>query len=64
MKPETRKNLIVAAAVMLAIAVAIVFPRITRFAEMAGREFRFFWWLFLLAGVALWLAIRSGRKKK
>ena len=64
MKPEVRKNLILAAAILLAIAVVIVFPRITRFAEMAGREFRFFWWLFLLAGVALWLAIRRGRKKK
>ena len=49
---------------MLAIAAVIVFPRITRFASMAGREFRFFWWLFLLAGVALWLAVRRGSKGK
>jgi len=64
MKPEVRKNLIIAAAVMLAVALIIVFPRITRFAEMAGREFRFFWWLLLPAGVALYLAFRSGGKKR
>ena len=64
MKPEMRKNLIVAAIIMLVIAGIIVFPRITRFAEMAGREFRFFWWLFLLAGVALYLAFRSRRKNR
>ena len=52
-----------AAAIILAIALVIVFPRITRFAEMATREFRFFWWLLLPAGFLLYLAFRSGGKK-
>ena len=64
MSPDARKNLILAAAIMLAIALVIVFPRIARFAEMAGREFKFFWWLLVPAGIALWLALRSRGKKR
>jgi hypothetical membrane protein len=41
-----------------------IFPRATRFAEMAARELRYLWWLTLMIGVGIWLIWGYGRKPK
>jgi len=41
-----------------------IFPRATRFAEMAARELRYLWWLTLMIGVGAWLIWGYGRKPK
>lgn len=63
MTPQTRKNLLIAAAIMLAVALCIIFPRVLTFAEMAAREIRYLWWLFLLAAVGIYFSFFFGRKK-
>jgi hypothetical protein len=42
----------------------ILFPPVLRFVEMAARELRYFWWLILLVGLAIWLIWVVGRKPK
>jgi hypothetical protein len=39
-----------------------MFPRALGFVEMAARELRYFWWLILLAALAVWL-IWAGRRR-
>lgn len=45
-------------------ALVLVFPKAFGFAEMAGRELRYFWWLILIVALALWLLIGVGRTRK
>jgi hypothetical protein len=42
----------------------LLFPPVLRFVEMAARELRYFWWLILLVGLAIWLIWVVGRKPK
>lgn len=49
-------------ALILIIALALLFPPVMRFVEMAARELRYFWWLILLVALACWLI--WGFKKK
>ena len=52
--------------VLLAVAVGLVllFKPAFAFVEMAARELRYFWWLVLLVGLAVWLIWGIGRKPK
>ncbi len=42
----------------------LLFPRANAFMEMAARELRYFWWMILLVGLAIWLIWGVGRKPK
>jgi asparagine N-glycosylation enzyme membrane subunit Stt3 len=64
MSPHTRKNILVAALVLLAIALCLVFPRMRMFSQIFMREFRFLWWLLLIAGVAIYFSVIRGRRNK
>lgn len=45
------------------VVLALVFPRVLAFAELAARELRVFWWLILLLALGVWLAFFAGRRK-
>ncbi|MCS7090467.1 MAG: hypothetical protein RMN51_10920 [Verrucomicrobiota bacterium] len=40
----------------------LVFPRALAVLELAARELRYFWWVILLVGLALWLIWGLGRR--
>ncbi|HEU6447892.1 MAG TPA: hypothetical protein VFV23_05600 [Verrucomicrobiae bacterium] len=51
--------------VVLAIGgLILIFPKAFRFMEMAARDLLYFWWLVLLAALAIWLIWGLGGKKK
>jgi hypothetical protein len=64
MNPRTRKNILVAALVLVAIALCLVFPRMRLFSRILMREFRFLWWLLLIAGVAIYFSVIRGRRNR
>ena len=45
-------------------ALALLFPPVMEFVELAARELRYLWWLVLLVLLAVWLIWGLGRKKK
>ena len=51
-------------ALILIIILALLFPPVMEFIELAGRELRYFWWLVLLLALALWLFFGLGSKNK
>jgi hypothetical protein len=50
------------AAVILILA--LLFPPLLEFLEMAARDLRYLWWLVLLLALAVWLIWGLGKKKK
>jgi hypothetical protein len=52
------------AALVLVVILALLFPPVMEFVDLAGRELRYFWWLVLLLALAIWLIWGLGRKKK
>ncbi len=51
-------------ALILILILALLFPPVMEFIELAGRELRYFWWLVLIVILALWLFFGLGSKKK
>ena len=51
-------------ALILIIILALLFPPVMEFIELAGRELRYFWWLVLLLALALWLFFGLGSSRK
>ncbi len=51
-------------AILLIVILALLFPPVMKFVEMAALELRYFWWLVLLLILALWLIWGLGGKKK
>jgi len=51
-------------ALFLIVLLAVLFPPVMDFVEMAARELRYLWWLVLLLLIAAWLIWGLGRKKK
>jgi len=45
-------------------ALALLFPPVLKFVEIAARELRYLWWLVLLLALAVWLIWGLGSKKK
>ena len=45
-------------------ALALLFPPVLEFVEMAARELRYLWWLVLLLALAVWLIWGLGKKKR
>lgn len=63
MTPELRKKIIITVAILVVIALCLVFPRVFAFTQLAARELRYFWWLILIAGAGIYLSFFFGRKK-
>jgi threonine/homoserine efflux transporter RhtA len=51
-----------AAAILLG-ALAIIFPGLLAFAELAARELRYLWWMVLCIALGLWLALGGYTRK-
>ena len=51
-------------ALFLIVLLAVIFPPVMEFLEMAARDLRYLWWLVLLVLIAVWLTWGLGRKKK
>jgi hypothetical protein len=51
-------------ALFLIVLLAVLFPPVMEFVEMAARELRYLWWLVFLVLIAVWLIWGLGRKKK
>jgi hypothetical protein len=49
---------------LLIVGLALLFPPVMKFVEMAARELVYFWWLVLLLLLAVWLIWGLGSKKK
>jgi len=64
MNPRFRALIQIGVLLLVVLALVLVFPRAFGFAEMAGRELRYFWWLVLIVALALWLIIGLGKKPK
>ena len=64
MNPRWRALIQVALLFLVVLSLVLFFPKAFSFAEMAGRELRYFWWLVLMVALALWLIIGLGRKPK
>jgi hypothetical protein len=62
MNPRTRASLQLGLLLLLILGLLLLFPRALGFVEMAARELRYFWWLILLAALAVWL-IWAGRRR-
>ena len=63
MTPHARRNVAYLVAIVLVVALCIVFPRVLAFAELAAREIRYLWWLILIAAVGIYFAFFAGRKR-
>jgi len=64
MSRRTRAALQIVVLVALMLVLVLIFPRAYALAEMAARELRYFWWVILLAALAIWLIWGIGRKPR
>ena len=62
--PRAKAGCFILLFIAVAIALALLFPPVLAFAEMAARELRYLWWLILLVALAVWLIWGIGRKPK
>lgn len=58
-----RRDLAWLAAILMVVALCIVFPRVAAFAELAARELRYLWWLVLIAAIGIYFAFFFGRRR-
>jgi hypothetical protein len=64
MNPRYAFALKLIGALILIVLLALVFPPLLEFFELAARELRYLWWLIFLLLLAVWLIWGLGRKKK
>ena len=64
MTPRRRAFFQFATLVIVAVLLIVLFKPVAAFAEMAARELRYFWWLILLVGLAVWLIWGVSRRPK
>lgn len=64
MNPRYAFALKLLGALLLIALLAVLFPPVMEFLEMAARELRYLWWLVFLLLIAAWLIWGLGRKKK
>lgn len=64
MNPRVALILKILGALLLVLALALIFPDVLAFVELGARELRYLWWLVLLVALAIWLIWGLGRKKK
>jgi hypothetical protein len=48
---------------IVVLVLALLFPPVLEFVEMAARELRYLWWLVFLAALAVWLIWGLGKRK-
>lgn len=58
-----RRDLAWLSAILMVVALCIVFPRVAAFAELAARELRYLWWLVLIAAIGIYFAFFFGRRR-
>ena len=64
MNPRARAGCQLLVLLGVLVALTLLFPPVLAFVELAARELRYFWWLILLVGLAIWLIWVVGRKPK
>lgn len=64
MSPRLRAFFAILTLVAVLVVLVRVFPRALMFVELAARELRVFWWLILIAALAVWLIWGVGRRPK
>jgi hypothetical protein len=64
MNPQLVFTFKLLAALLLIAGLALLFPPVMKFVELAALELRYFWWLVLLLLLAVWLIWGLGSKKK
>jgi hypothetical protein len=64
MNPRYALVLKVIGALFLIALLAVLFPAVMKFVDLAARELRYLWWLVLLLLFAVWLVWGLGGKKK
>jgi uncharacterized membrane-anchored protein len=62
--PRAKAGCSVLILIAVLIGLALLFPPVFAFVEMAARELRYLWWLILLVALAIWLIWGVGRKQK
>lgn len=46
------------------VVLAVIFPAVLAFVELAAREIRYLWWLILLVALGIWLIWGVGKKPR
>jgi hypothetical protein len=64
MNPRLRAALQLLVLIGVVAVLALVFPRVMAFIEVASRELRYLWWLVLLIALGGWLIWSAGRRPK
>jgi hypothetical protein len=64
MNPRAALFLKLCGLAMVILILALLFPPLLEFLEMAARDLRYLWWLVLLLALAVWLIWGLGKKKK
>lgn len=62
MTPPQRAFLRIVLLAGVAAGLLVLFPRALTVLELAARELRYFWWVILLVGLAIWLIWGLGRR--
>lgn len=63
MNRNMRRDIAWLSAILMVVALCIVFPRVAAFAELAARELRYLWWLVLIAAIGIYFAFFFGRRR-
>ncbi len=61
--PRLFRTLTALIALVVIVALCLLFPRVLAFVELAARELRYFWWLVLLVALSAYFFFFFGRKK-
>ena len=64
MNPRVRAALKLLVLIVVVAVLALIFPRVMAFIEVASRELRYLWWLILLVALGGWLIWSAGRRPK
>ena len=64
MNPRLRAALQLLVLIGVVAVLALIFPGVMAFIEVASRELRYLWWLILLVALAGWLIWSAGRRPK
>jgi hypothetical protein len=64
MNPRVRAALQLLVLIVVVAVLALIFPRVMAFIEVASRELRYLWWLILLVALGGWLIWSAGRRPK
>jgi len=62
--PRAKAGCFILLLLAVVVALALLFPPVLAFVEMAARELRYLWWLVLLVALAIWLIWGIGRKPR